>query len=998
MRALPLLALLLAPPAAAAPPVAAVAFAPDGRLAAGLVGEVALFAPDRAPAGTLTGQDARVSALAFSSGGALAVASGRPSESGVVRLYDAGQQSPRDTIAAHQDTVLALSWSPDGRTLATAGYDRAVKLWDVQSSPAKLKHTLTDHSDSVYAVAFHPGGKLLATGAADRAVKVWDAATGKRLYTLSEPTDWVYSVAWRGDLLYAGGVDRSLRVWRAGEQGGQLLAAAVAHAGPILRVCADGAAPGVATLSEDGFVKVWDGESLAPRAASGRVPGPLAAAFGPDGVLAVGRFDGTLELRDAAAPGVGPVATLLPAPPTLIAVGPDAVVRGEAATVTLTGTHLDRLTAVKASRDGVKVTLLPSKNPNERRATLVPGSAVGPFVLTGVAATGEVPGPTLWVDRFPAAPASGVVRLPASVPGVVERPGRVGRVEVELKAGEELGVELSTGAGKFEPVLAVTDAMGRPLAEAEGSKLGFTAPGAGRYAVTARDRQFGGAPGFTYRLHLGPVPVVAGVFPLEVAAGATSEVRVVGVHLGSGARAAVTPPPGAKPGDAVPVPGSGKSVTVGEFPAALVQNGAAELPAVPMAADGVLDAPGATQRVSFPARKGRRLALEVVAARRGSPVDSTLTILDSAGKPVPRALLRAVARLVTTFRDHSARATGVRLESWNELAVDDYLYADGDLMRVAELPATPDSDAIFYARGGRRQSFLGTTPNDIPTGTPLYKVEFHPPGSAFSPNGLPAAELPYRNDDELGADSFLLFDPPADGVYTALVGDARGAGGPAHAYRLVVREPRPRFTLSVSPKTPKVFAGGAVPLTVTATRLDGYGGPIRVNFDAPAGFSAPETLIEAGQESAVVPLAASADAKPGALTALGRGEVDGKPLTATAATGELTTRGNPDYRVATDRRAVSIRPGGTAKLEIEVARKPGFKGRAQCEVRGLPHGVMVIDLGLNGVLIPGGQTRRTVVLRADPWVKPLRVPFAVVGKQEGQKAEFAAPAVELVVE
>src|SRR6185437_5890087 len=107
---------------------------------------------------------------------------------------------------------------------------------------------------------------------------------------------------------------------------------------------------------------------------------------------------------------------------------------------------------------------------------------------------------------------------------------------------------------------------------------------------------------------------------------------------------------------------------------------------------------------------------------------------------------------------------------------------------------------------------------------PLYKVEFHPPGRTFPPNGLPVFALNYRNDDGgpgYGKDSRLFFEAPADGLYQARVSDARGAGGPAHAYRLTVRPPRPDFTVSFSPTSPAVWRGGAIPVTVNATRLDG---------------------------------------------------------------------------------------------------------------------------------------------------------------------------------
>src|SRR5206468_5574946 len=121
------------------------------------------------------------------------------------------------------------------------------------------------------------------------------------------------------------------------------------------------------------------------------------------------------------------------------------------------------------------------------------------------------------------------------------------------------------------------------------------------------------------------------------------------------------------------------------------------------------------------------------------------------------------------------------------------------------------------------------------------------------PDGLPVFAINYRNDDGgpgYGKASLIFFDAPADGAYQARVSDARGAGGPTHAYRLTVRPPRPDFTVSFTPTAPAVWKGGAIPVTVNATRIDGFDGPIRVKLDGlPPGFGASSSTIDANQLS-----------------------------------------------------------------------------------------------------------------------------------------------------
>src|SRR5688572_2218974 len=101
------------------------------------------------------------------------------------------------TIGDGSAEVLAVAYSPDRETLATAGADKAVRLWEVGSG--KLLATLEGHSDAVAGLAFAPGGKTLASASYDRTIKLWDVAARKELRTLSGHKNWVMGVAFSPD-------------------------------------------------------------------------------------------------------------------------------------------------------------------------------------------------------------------------------------------------------------------------------------------------------------------------------------------------------------------------------------------------------------------------------------------------------------------------------------------------------------------------------------------------------------------------------------------------------------------------------------------------------------------------------------------------------------------------------------------------------------------------------------------------------------------------------
>jgi Planctomycete cytochrome C/WD domain, G-beta repeat len=1012
----------IAPKTRVGTPVSAMACSPDGKtLAVSGRGEVLLVDADTgATRARLSAGRDRVSAIAFDAGGTvLAVAAGTAGavyEVRVWRLTGGTWSGPGAVAATHSDVIHQLAFSPDGKLIASASYDRLVKVWDLAEN--KERHTLKDHSDSVYGVSFSPDGKLLASGGADRAVKVWDVTTGIRLYTLGESTDWVYAVAWSptGHRLAAAGVDRSIRIWEADAKGGTIVKSAFAHEKAVSRLLYTGDGKTLYSLGEDNLAKSWDALTLTERVIYPRqaeTPLSMALRAKPEELL-LGLYDGVVNVRDAKTGKVE--RKLLPAapkPPTLGKITPSSVQRGKATSITLTGEAVEG-GAVVSDLLGLTANVAHGKAMLNIPATAKPGRYSFAVKTAGGTSKPQV----LHVDRFApieevepndSAKAGQAITLPATIAGTISRAGDLDWFRFESRAGEEVGVEAL--ASKFDPVLTLVDPAGNAVAESIAGHLGHRCARAGTYALGIRDRDFRGTADMTYRLSVGPVPVVTSYFPLGVRQGTTCEIALEGVHLGKGRSARVEIPKTATPGSRVPVniatpegPALGTpSLVVGEFAEVADADKGREI-VVPGTANGRIAVADAAQTWRFAAKKGTRLLLEVNASRLASPMDSTIEILDAAGRPLPRAVLRSTARTYVAFRDHDSRSPGIRLETWGELAVNDFLLVGNELLKIRALPRGPDDDAQFFAEPGGRLGYLGTTPVHQSQGSTMYKVTAHPPGTTFPANGLPLVTLFWRNDDGgpgFGKDSRLVFDPPTDGLFQVRVTGARGEGGPAHAYRLTIRHPRPDFGVSVR-VAGTVSKCGAVPVRVDVTRLDEFDGVVDVKFpDLPLGFSAPATNILGDDDGTVVSLSADAKAvaptKPGVLRVEARATIGGKVVThsAEAKLPHLVELGDIVTTMA-ESEAI-LKPGGEVRLTVEVSRRAGFEGRIPVEVQGLPFGVRVLDVGLNGILITPAETKRTVVLVCEPWMKPTDHPIVIFARHERKGTEHAARSVLLRV-
>ena len=383
----------------------------------------------------------------------------------------------------------------------------------------------------------------------------------------------------------------------------------------------------------------------------------------------------------------------------------------------------------------------------------------------------------------------------------------------------------------------------------------------------------------------------------------------------------------------------------------------------------------------FAARKGQQVILEVNARRLGSSLDSLLEVLDAAGNPVEQAVARATWETFLVLRDHDSMTRGLRIQSWNSLSTGDYVMVGNEIVRVDEVPDGPDEDMTVESFGAQRKAFFNTSSEAHGIDRAVYKVQMHPAGAQFSPNGLPLVRFYFRNDDGgpgYGKDSLISFTAPADGEYIARLRDVRGLGGDDFAYRLNIREPRPDFELSVSPRNPNVPRGGSIPVTVTALKREGFNAPIEVSFASlPAGLKATKNTIAPGLDNTTLLLSAdeTADLKDAvAFDVTGKATVNGRAIAHRASPDDdmklIALMPRADVRLLTKTKVVELAPGETAEVTVAAERANGFAGRVPVIVTDLPSRVRVTDSGLNGVLIHEDGDNTTFRLWALPNAEP----------------------------
>uniref|UniRef100_A0A8B9HPK9 WD repeat-containing protein 48 n=1 Tax=Astyanax mexicanus TaxID=7994 RepID=A0A8B9HPK9_ASTMX len=144
-----------------------------------------------------------------------------------VKVWNAHKGFCMSTLRTHKDYVKALAYAKDKELVASAGLDRQIFLWDVNtltaltaSNNTVTTSSLSGNKDSIYSLAMNQMGTVIVSGSTEKVLRVWDPRTCAKLMKLKGHTDNVKSLLLHrdGTQCLSGSSDGTIRLWSLGQQ------------------------------------------------------------------------------------------------------------------------------------------------------------------------------------------------------------------------------------------------------------------------------------------------------------------------------------------------------------------------------------------------------------------------------------------------------------------------------------------------------------------------------------------------------------------------------------------------------------------------------------------------------------------------------------------------------------------------------------------------------------------------------------------------------------
>lgn len=171
------------------------------------------------------------------------------------------------TLTGHTEEIYSLSFTPDGKTLASGSMDHTIRLWDMENKGAEIG-SFTEHTGSVNSLDFNHDGTQLASGSEDETLRIWNfkSSTLSHAWTLPGHASSISSVKYSpdGEYLASGSYDWTVKLWNVGDDY-NLFETFRGHTGGVTSIDFIDSADGqkIATGSQDKTILIW-GLACAP--------------------------------------------------------------------------------------------------------------------------------------------------------------------------------------------------------------------------------------------------------------------------------------------------------------------------------------------------------------------------------------------------------------------------------------------------------------------------------------------------------------------------------------------------------------------------------------------------------------------------------------------------------------------------------------------------------------------------------------------------------------
>ena len=140
----------------------------------------------------------------------------------IIVLWDVQTGKIQDTLSGHTDDITSITFSPDGNTLASGGDDKTIRLWDLSTGEQKLllsdpqwREVFSISHDLALKLSFSPDGRILASGISEGEIYLWDIDTGEQIKILKGHTGSIRKITFNKETktLMSYSSDGTVLIW-----------------------------------------------------------------------------------------------------------------------------------------------------------------------------------------------------------------------------------------------------------------------------------------------------------------------------------------------------------------------------------------------------------------------------------------------------------------------------------------------------------------------------------------------------------------------------------------------------------------------------------------------------------------------------------------------------------------------------------------------------------------------------------------------------------------